>query len=423
MTDTLHRDPKTQSLLLDGVPVATLAKKFGTPLYIYSHARLVENFSAIRDAFAPVKPLVAYAMKCNSNGAILRTVIKEGAGLDIVSGGELERGLRAGVDPKKVIFSGVGKTKEEIAAALKAGIRAFNIESEPEAFAIDAVAAKMKKKAPIAIRVNPDVDAATHHYITTGKKENKFGIPFHAVRKLAKTLAGLKHVQLIGLHAHIGSQITQPAPYLASLGRVKELLALLRKDKHEITLLNLGGGFGISYDENEKPMDMAKLAAGLIPGLQGLDVDIIFEPGRSIAGPAGFLLTKVEYIKDGDAKNFAIIDGAMNDLIRPSLYSAFHRILLDGPKRRGKARKFDIVGPICESGDFLGKDREFAGLQAGDLFVVCEAGAYGMAMASNYNSRGRAAEVLVKGGKAHLIRERETLDDQVKQEVVPGFLK
>lgn len=419
----LTRDSKTQNLAIDGLKIAALAKKFGTPLYVYSHATLVENFKRIQQAFAPVNAVIAYAMKSNSNGAILRTLVKAGAGMDIVSGGELERALRAGADPKKVIFAGVGKSRDEIALALKTGILAFNVESEAEAEAIAEVAKKMKQRAPICIRVNPDVDAATHHYITTGKKDNKFGIAFHRVRRLLKKLATFPSLRVVGLHTHIGSQITKPDGYLKTVDRMAELLAAVRKDGHAIEILNLGGGFGIAYEEGSAPMDVPALAAAIIPRLSELGVQIIFEPGRSISGPAGFLITKVEYIKQGETRNFAIIDGAMNDLIRPSLYSAYHRILLDGPVRRGRRMTYDVVGPICESGDFLGKERTFPTLVHGDLLLVCDAGAYGMAMSSNYNSRPRPAEVLVKGGKAHVIRERETLDQVIGPEAIPAFLK
>ncbi|MCL5270142.1 MAG: diaminopimelate decarboxylase [bacterium] len=418
---TINTDPADRSLRVEQVKLSLLAKRYGTPLYVYSYARLIENYRRIRDAFAAVNPLIAFSMKCNSNAAILRALINEGTGLDIVSGGELARGLATGADPAKIIFAGVGKTREEIVAALRAGIRAFNVESEPEADAIGAVAARLRRPAPIAIRVNPDVDAATHHYITTGRKENKFGIPFDKVRRLFRKLARTRGLRLVGLHCHIGSQILKPDGYIKALGRMAELLARLRADGHAIDLLNLGGGFGIAYEEGQEPMDMKALAAALVPELRKLGVRVIFEPGRSIAGPAGFLLTRVEYVKEGAVKNFAIVDGAMNDLIRPSLYSAFHRIL-PVEARRGRVRTYDVVGPICESGDFLGKDRQLPLLRAGDLLVVCDAGAYGMAMASNYNSRPRAAEVLVRGGRHHLIRRREKVEDLVAPEAIPAFL-
>lgn len=418
---TINRD-NDANLLINGVKVATLAKKYGTPLYVYSHDRLLENYRAISENFAEIDPLIAFSMKSNSNGAVLRTLIQEGSGLDIVSGGELDRGLRAGVDPQKVIYAGVGKTRDELTRALKAGIKAFNVESIPEAEAIAEVAAKLRKKAPICLRVNPDVDASTHAYITTGRKENKFGIPFYAIRKLMRKLAKNEGLDLVGLHCHIGSQILKPDGYIKALDRMAELIGQLRKDGHPIRVLNLGGGFGISYSDDEQAMDMKALAKALLPKIKALDVDIIFEPGRSVAGPAGFLITEIQYVKTGDAKNFAIVDGAMNDLLRPSLYSAYHRILLDGKGRRGRKRQYDVVGPICESGDFLGKDRSFGSLAEGDRLVVCEAGAYGMAMASNYNSRPRPAEVMVKGRRHCIVRQRETMDEVIGREEIPAFL-
>ena len=412
-----HSAANGSPAMIEGVALEALAKKYGTPLYIYSRARLVENFGRSRDAFAAVDPLIAYSAKANSNGAILRTLVGEGAGLDIVSGGELARGLRAGADPAKIIFAGVGKTPAEIEAALRARILAFNVESEPEAAAIAEVARKLRRRAPVCLRVNPDVDAATHHYITTGKKENKFGIPLAGIRRLVKRLAKLEHLEVVGLHAHIGSQILKPEPYAEALGRLAELIGLLRRDGHAIRILNLGGGFGIDYTGDDTPLDPAALAARLTPAIQALGVRVVLEPGRSIVGPAGSLLVRVIYVKEGAGRSFAIVDGAMNDLLRPSLYSAFHRIEPVGGARRGKPRLYDVVGPICESGDFLGKDRTFPPLAPGDLLLVRDAGAYGMAMASNYNSRPRAAEVMIDGRKHTLVRRRETVDDLVAGEL------
>lgn len=408
---------------IEGVKLTTLAKIYGTPLYVYSYTELVGNFRRIRDAFAGLNPLLAFSAKCNSNRAVLQALVQEGAGLDIVSAGELERGIAAGCDAAKIVFAGVGKTREEIATALNAGIRLFNIESEAEAEVVAAAGRKLKIQAPAALRINPDVDASTHHYISTGKKENKFGIPFKTARKVFRRISALKGIRLSGLHAHIGSQILKPTAYVESLGRLIELLEFLRKDGHTIDTLNLGGGFGIDYERGQVPMDVKALAEELVPLIKPLGVDVIFEPGRSIAGSAGYLLTKVEYVKPGENKDFAIVDGAMNDLIRPSLYSAFHRIELVGPKRGGRKSKYDVVGPICESGDFLGKERELPPLKSGDLLLVCDAGAYGMVMASNYNSRPRAAEVMIKGGRHYLVRERESQEDLVRHERVPEFLK
>ena len=418
----LQRDPSDGSLKIDAVKASTLARRYGTPLYVYAYKDLVGNFRSIRDAFAEVNPLIAFSMKSNSNGAVLRALVAEGAGLDIVSGGELQRGLAAGADPKRIIFAGVGKSREEIEAALKAGIRAFNVESEGEAEAIAEVARRQRKTAPIALRVNPDVDPETHEYITTGKKENKFGIPFSTIRRLCGRLGRKDRLELVGLHCHIGSQILKPTGFEMALGRMGELIEQLRKDGHALPLLNLGGGFGIAYEEGQEPMDVQLLAQTLTPVLEQLDVEVIFEPGRSIAGPAGFFLTRVQYIKKGKTRHFAIVDGAMNDLIRPSLYQAYHRIVMDG-RRGGSRPTYDIVGPICETGDFLGRGRSLPSLRAGDLLVVCDVGAYGMTMASNYNSRPRAAEVMVKGRRHFVVRRRETIEDLTVHEEIPDFLK
>ena len=407
---------------IEGVSLQSLADRFGTPLYVYSRRALVENFDRLRDAFAELDPLIAFSVKSNGNAAILRTLLARGAGLDIVSGGELARGLAAGADPSKIVFAGVGKTREEIAAALRARIFLFNVESEPEAEAISSVAVKLKKRARAALRVNPDVDPSTHHYITTGKKENKFGVPFERARAAFDRVARLRGVEAIGLHAHIGSQIVDPGAYAAALERLLELRARLERDGHAIEALNLGGGFGIDYESGRKPMDVKKLAARLTPMLRPLGARVIFEPGRSIVGPAGWLLTRAIYIKQGAGRRFLIVDAAMNDLIRPSLYSAHHRISAVGRARAGRAAKYDVVGPICESGDFLGKDRPFVAPDAGDLFVIHDCGAYGFAMASNYNSRPRAAEVMVRGRRAETIRERETIEDLTRLERTPDFI-
>jgi diaminopimelate decarboxylase len=419
---TLHRDKKSGALLIDGVRIATLARKYGTPLYVYSHNRLVTNYRTICDGFRDINPLIAYSMKANSNGAVLHSLIQAGSGLDIVSAGELTRGTRAGVDPQKVIFAGVGKSSIEIAAALEAGIRAFNVESEPEADRIAKIAGKLKKTAPIALRINPDVDPETHRYISTGKKDTKFGIPHQKMRALVQKLSRVRRLRLVGIHCHIGSQISRTGGYLAALERVTGLIDMIRKDGHELELLNMGGGFGISYVDKESAMDMAELGRVLGPGLKALDLQIVFEPGRYIVGPAGFLITRVEYVKRGATKEFAIVDGAMNDLARPSLYDAHHRISLDGKSRGGRKREYDVVGPVCESGDFLGKSRRFGPLHENDLLVVCDAGAYGMVMASNYNSRPRAAEVMVKGRNHAVVRERETMDDVIGNEFIPDFI-
>ena len=408
---------------IEGVGLSTLARRYGTPLYIYSYSKLIENFRSFRDAFAGLDPLIAYSVKCNSNGAVMRALLREGAGLDVVSMGELNRGLAAGVDPRKVVFAGVGKTRDEISAALRAGIRLFNIESEAEAENIASVARKLKTHAPAALRINPDVDASTHRYITTGKKENKFGIPFAAARRVFRRIAAMKSIDLTGLHVHIGSQIMKPAAYVKSLKRVAELTEILRRDGHKIDTVNLGGGFGVDYEHGSQPLDVAALAKTVAPLLRRLDVELILEPGRSIAATAGFFLTKVLYVKPGEDKNFAIVDGAMNDLLRPVLYGAYHRIELVGPRRKGRRLSYDVVGPVCESGDFLGKSRKLPVLKGGDLLLLYDAGAYGMVMASNYNSRPRPPEVMIKGRRHYVVRRGETEGDLVRHEAVPDFLR
>lgn len=416
MFQPIARDSEL-GLMMDQVALSSLAEIYGTPLYVYSKQCLIANYHRIADAFAPISPLIAFSMKSNSNGAILRTLIAEGSGLDIVSGGELSRGLRAGADPSKIIFAGVGKTHDEIAAALKAGIRMFNIESEPEAEHIAYVAKQLNCTACIAVRVNPDIDAGTHKHITTGLKENKFGISFDTVRSLCCRIASMKGVILKGLHCHIGSQILKMDGYLSALDRMAELIDALKQDGHTLDTLNLGGGFGIAYSEDQSPMDVSSFSTEVMPKLKSLGLRIILEPGRSISGTAGVLLTHVTYVKEGDEKHFAIVDAAMNDLVRPSFYDAYHKILpVNTPRLHEKL--YDVVGPICESGDFLAKKRVLHELQSGDLLAICEAGAYGMVMASNYNSRPRAAEVMVSGSTHTLIRRRETFEDLVAQEII-----
>ncbi len=411
------------TLHLESASLEKLAKTYGTPLYVYSLKAILENFRRVRDAFQAVSPLVAYSAKANTNGAILRALAKEGAGLDVVSGGELARGLKAGIPPEKIIYAGVGKTAQEIQFAIESGIRAFNIESVPEAEQIARIARKLKKTARANLRINPDVDAHTHAYISTGKKENKFGINFDQALDIFAAIAGLKGLVLDGIHAHIGSEILKTTPHLEALERLHELIEALRAKGHAIRMLNLGGGFGIGYGDNEKPLDVPALGRKLMPVLQSLDCEVAFEPGRSVVGDAGLLLTRVLYVKKGSAKEFVIVDGGMNDLIRPSLYGSYHRIQTVSEPNGSRARKVDVVGPICESGDFFAKDRPLPPLEEGDLLAVFDAGAYGFAMSSRYNSRPAPAEVLVSKGKAHLIRERETLDDLTSREIIPDILR
>ena len=414
---------KNGALRLEGADLESLARRFGTPLYVYSLKAIRENYRRIRRAFGPLRPVIAYSAKANSNGAILRALAREGAALDIVSGGELERGLRAGFPPQRIFFAGVGKTKGEIAAALRAGIRAFNIESPAEAEQIARIARRLRKPAPALLRINPDVDAKTHDYISTGKKEKKFGINFDLAVEVFERVKALPGLDLLGLHAHIGSEILQPAPHAQALKRLAQLIDRLRARGHSIRCLNLGGGFGIGYGDRQKPLDVEALAQRLLPTLRRLGCEAAFEPGRAIVGNAGLLLTRVIYIKDGSAKRFAIVDAGMNDLIRPSLYGAHHRIERVRQSHGEKRRRVDVVGPVCESGDFFAIDRALPPLAAGDLLAVLDAGAYGMAMASTYNSRPLAAEVLVSRGRAALIRERGTVADLTRRERMPGFLR
>lgn len=409
-------------LYCEGVSVRELAEQFGTPLYFYSESTLLGNLRRIQKAFSPLRPLVAFSVKANSNGALLRLLRKNGAGFDIVSGGELQRVLGAGSSPDKIIFAGVGKTREEMRAALRARILMFNVESLAEARALSEEARKLRLTAPVALRVNPDVDAGTHEYITTGRKENKFGVSLDRARGELEALLELPHLRLVGLHAHIGSQILNSRAYVRAFRKVEKLITFLRGRNVRLESLNLGGGFGICYEENQKPLNIEKVAAELTPLVKPLGLRFILEPGRSVVGPAGFFLVRVLYIKEAVTKTFVITDGAMNDLIRPSLYSAYHRIIPEREPTARKMKKVDVVGPVCESGDFFAKDRPLPPAEAEDLLVIADAGAYGFAMASNYNTRPRSAEALIKGKGAELIRQRETVKELLANEVIPERL-
>ncbi len=406
----------------EDVPLSRIAKELGTPLYIYSHATLVRHFRALDSAFQHVPHLIAFAMKANSNLAILRLMAREGSGADIVSGGELYRALKAGVPSSKIVFAGVGKNREEIRYALKSGILMFNVESSEELRAIDDVAAELRIKARVALRVNPDVDPKTHPYISTGLKKSKFGISADRALEEFKLASSLKHIDVAGVHKHIGSQLTEVTPFVDALKKVLELVEQLKGRGINIRYINIGGGLGITYSD-EKPPEPKDLAAAISPLLRDLKCTVIMEPGRVIVGNAGALVTRVLYQKASDVKKFVIVDAAMNDLIRPSLYGAFHYIK---PVRETPAAKpvtVDVVGPVCESGDFLAKDRALPEVKAGDLLSVMSAGAYGFVMASNYNSRPRVPEVLVRGREIHVIRQRESLADLVRGEAIPAFLK
>ena len=404
-------------LYIEQLPVAQLAQEFGTPLYLYSKAHFQQRWQAFDQAFGDQPHLVCYAVKTNSNLAILNLLAKQGAGFDIVSQGELERVLAAGGDPKKVVFSGVAKKPEEIRRALEVGIKCFNIESHPELDRIQAVAEEMNLIAPISIRVNPDVDAKTHPYISTGLKDNKFGVDIHTAPDLYAKAAALPNIQIQGIDCHIGSQLTELSPFVDAIERVLTLKQQLQTQGIEIHHLDLGGGLGIQY-QNEQPPEIADYVHTLVQTVNDDNIEILIEPGRSIAGNGGMLVTQVEYLKPTEHKNFAIIDAAMNDLIRPALYQSHQDIVPIQPHDDGHTATWDLVGPVCETGDFLGKDRLLT-LKAGDLLAVLSAGAYGFTMSSNYNTRPRAAEVLVDGNQPHLIRPRETYQDLFGNERIP----
>lgn len=413
-----HFQYQSGSLHAEQVSVAAIAERFGTPTYIYSRAALEQHWQAFDEAFAEMPHLVCYAVKANSNLAVLNVLARRGSGFDIVSAGELARVIAAGGEAAKTVFSGVGKTEAEIEYALQQGIRCFNVESIPELSRINDVAHRLNTKAPISIRVNPDVDAQTHPYISTGLKENKFGIAIEDARAVYRSASEMSHLDIVGVDCHIGSQLTSVAPFVDALKRVLALIDELKADGTVIKHLDIGGGLGIHY-RDETPPTPAEYAAKLKPLLAGRDLEILLEPGRAIAGNAGILLTKVEFIKPTEAKQFAIVDAAMNDLLRPALYQSWQAIVTVDAESTAPKAVYDIVGPICETGDFLGKDRELA-IEQGDLLAIRSAGAYGFTMSSNYNSRPRAAEVMVDGAEMHVVRERETVQSLFAGEsVVP----
>ncbi len=398
---------KQHSLYAEQCQVTELAKQYGTPLYIYSRATIERHWHAFDQAAGERPHLVCYAVKANSNIAVLNVMARLGSGFDIVSKGELMRVLEAGGDPKKVVFSGVGKTSEEIAYALNLDIYCFNVESSAELDRIQTVAQSLNKVAPISLRVNPDVDAGTHPYISTGLKENKFGISIEHALALYQYAATLSHINIQGVDCHIGSQLTEVAPFLDALDRVLKLVDELTEHGIELSHIDVGGGLGVCYD-NETPPHPKEYAEAIAQKLQGRDIKLIYEPGRAVMANAGILVTEVEYLKESEERNFAIVDAAMNDLIRPALYQAWQAIIPVEQRDDVASAQYDVVGPICETGDFLGKDRSLA-IRAGDLLAIRSAGAYGFTMSSNYNSRPRAAEVMVDGSESYLIRKRETL--------------
>jgi len=403
----------------ESVSIARLAKKYGTPLYVYSRKTFLDHYRKLQDAFRSVKPLICYSVKANSNLTILRTLVARGAGLDIVSGGELYRALKAGVSPRKIVYASVGKTEKEIGYAIKSNILVFNVESLPELMMIDEVAGKLRKRQTVAIRVNPDVKAKTHRYITTGHKQNKFGIDIGTARDIFLNRRQFKNLDISGVHLHIGSQIVDARPFIRAIEKLVNFVKDLESRDIRVKWFNIGGGLGIIYS-GERPQTAQEYAKVVLPLLKKLRFRIILEPGRFIAGNAGVLVAKVLYIKEVPGRNFAIVDAAMNDLVRPSFYEAYHEILPveSRPyKTSRRIRKYDVVGPVCESGDFLGKDRKFIDLEQGDLLAVMSAGAYGYSMSSNYNSRPRPAEVLVEGSRARLIARRETYSDLIHTEL------
>lgn len=394
-------------LCAEGVRLAELAKDYGTPLYVYSKATLERHWNAFDQAVGTHSHLVCYAVKANSNLGVLSVLARLGSGFDIVSGGELERVLAAGGNPEKIVFSGVGKTEAEMKRALELKIKCFNVESESELHRLNRVAQSLGVKAPVSLRINPDVDAKTHPYISTGLRDNKFGIAFDRAREVYRLAHQLEHLDVHGIDCHIGSQLTQIDPFIDATDRLLALIDALKAEGIHIRHLDVGGGLGVVYDA-ETPPQPAEYAKALLSRLENhQDLELVFEPGRAIAANAGILLTKVEFLKHTEYKNFAIIDAAMNDLMRPALYQAWQKIVPVTP-REGTAQVYDLVGPICETSDFIGKDRELV-LEEGDLLAVRSAGAYGFAMSSNYNTRSRAAEVMVDGEQVHLVRQREPL--------------
>ncbi|PTR04590.1 diaminopimelate decarboxylase [Nitrosomonas nitrosa] len=414
MSESVTFTYQSGQLHAESVPLSAIAKQFGTPCYVYSRKALTAAYQAFDQAFAGRDHLICYAVKANANLAILNVLARLGSGFDIVSGGELQRVLTAGGDPQKIVFSGVGKSQDEMRAALAAGILCFNVESEMELASLNQVAKEMNRIAPVSLRVNPDVDAKTHPYISTGLKENKFGIPMNEAERIYLTAAlSFSHVHVTGLDCHIGSQLTELEPFIEASDKMLALLDRLEKQGVHIEHLDLGGGLGIRYDQ-ETPPSIQNYVAALCRCLDNRKQRLLIEPGRSLVGNSGILLTRVEYLKHAPHRNFAIVDAAMNDLMRPALYDAYHDILPVIPKT-GECMTYQVVGPVCETGDFIGHDRKL-NLAKDDLLSVMAAGAYGMSMSSNYNTRPRVAEVMVDGDTVHLIRARETVEQLMAPE-------
>ena len=412
---------KNNELYCEGVRVSSIAKKEGTPCYIYSYQALVDQFNELKDAFKSINPLICFALKANDNMAIIKTLISRGAGCDIVSGGELKKAMKVKADSKKIVFASVGKTEDEITAAIRAGILAFNVESVPELDEINRIAKRMRKTVQVFLRINPDVDAVTHKRITTGTLKNKFGIDLANAEKILLGADKYLNLKINGLHIHIGSQITTTTPFVTAIKKVASFIKKLQTEGVKLEYLDIGGGLGIVY-KNEKVPTPKQFANALVPVLKKTGLKIVLEPGRFLAGNAGIFVTKVLYVKDNGVKKFCIVDGGMNDFARPSLYNAYHEIV-PVAKPRAKKVKIDVVGPICESGDFFAKNRILPSMAQGDFIAIKSAGAYGSAMSSNYNVRARGAEILVKGKQKAVIKEHETFKDLIRGEKIPTFLK
>ena len=412
---------KRDKLYCENTSVSAIAKRYPSPFYLYSYKTLIDHYKKLKKAFRSVKPLICFSVKANSNSAILRALVKEGAGLDIVSGGELYKAKRVGIDPAKIVYAGVGKTEREINEAVRANILFFNVESEGELELINRVASRSGKIVNVALRINPDIKPKTHRYITTGTKESKFGLGFDRAKAIFKRQLIYSHVRINGMHVHIGSQIAEAKPFVAAITKV---LGFVDANGINIEWLNIGGGLGIVYDR-ERPQTAEQFASKITPLIKGRGFRLILEPGRFIAGNSGILVTAVLYTKRGANKEFAIVDAGMNDLIRPSIYGAYHEILpVLKPTGYGqRVVNYDVVGPICESGDFLGKNRSLPRLRHGDLLAVMGAGAYGFSMSSNYNARPRIAELMVAEGRVHLTRRAETYKDLIRGESIPAGLK
>jgi diaminopimelate decarboxylase len=408
-------------LQCEGIPIQQIAEKVGTPFYLYSYRTLVRHFTVFDDAFKGIPHLICYSAKANSNLSLLRLFVNLGGGVDIVSGGELYRALKGGADPKKIVFSGVGKREDEIEYALRTGILMFNVESSQELQRINDVAGRIGEKAPISIRVNPDIDPKTHPYISTGLKQNKFGIDILRAPMAYRLASQLPNLKILGIDCHVGSQLVEVEPIVEALKKLKQLVQNLREAGIEIQYLDLGGGLGITY-EDEEPPHPVEYAFNILEEVRGFDCTLILEPGRVIVGNAGVLVSKVLYIKENEEKRFVIVDAGMNDLVRPSYYGSYHQILPIKEESR-KEIVADVVGPICESSDFLAKNRNIPDLHSGELIAVMSAGAYGFSMSTNYNSRPKIAEVLVRDDQMFVIRQRENYEDLIRGEQIPEFLK